>query len=391
MVEELLNQGVFDVIQQGILMRLISKWDVDIAYPKSSKQDERNKLADSFNDFIVDPNRLLILLGYSLKYLNKPATFNIFTGKSTNTIQPVSDSPALTSYNVIKFPKNQYPKASCYSGNNLITGTSDGFIELWDYKTGKLDTSLSYQSRDELMLIDSQVLSIAVALGSLAVGSSDGKITIFDPTTGLLKTTFKAHSQGVSTISFNYNGSQIASASFDAVIKIHGLKSNTLLKEFRGHSAFINDLIYLNHNQISTASSDGTVKIWDLKHGLISTLRFNQGLLSDTISSPVLKLCRLQNETIVVCNSSNYIYLVKDGNILKTIMILNICFTGIAISNSEKYLYATSDHDLYCFEISTGEVVGEFKSRGIVCLSVHPELNFASVCLDGGVVGLLAG
>ena len=48
--------------------------------------------------------------------------------------------------------------------------------------------------------------------------------------------------------------------------RIHGLKSGKLLKEFRGHTSFVNHAIYSpDPHQILSASSDGTVKMWNTK------------------------------------------------------------------------------------------------------------------------------
>ena len=54
--------------------------------------------------------------------------------------------------------------------------------------------------------------------------------------------------------------------------RIHGLKSGKTLKEFRGHTSFVNMAVFLpdTHNIIS-ASSDGTVKVRKMtpwKHGM---------------------------------------------------------------------------------------------------------------------------
>lgn len=49
--------------------------------------------------------------------------------------------------------------------------------------------------------------------------------------------------------------------------RIHGLKSGKLLKEFRGHTSYVNDAIFTNDGaRVITASSDCTVKVSFLKH-----------------------------------------------------------------------------------------------------------------------------
>lgn len=48
--------------------------------------------------------------------------------------------------------------------------------------------------------------------------------------------------------------------------RIHGLKSGKLLKEFRGHTSYVNDAIFTNDGaRVITASSDFTVKVRFLK------------------------------------------------------------------------------------------------------------------------------
>ncbi|CAI9295601.1 unnamed protein product [Lactuca saligna] len=49
-------------------------------------------------------------------------------------------------------------------------------------------------------------------------------------------------------------------------LKIHAMKNGKLLKEFYGHSCYINDATFTtDERRFITASSDCTVKVWDLK------------------------------------------------------------------------------------------------------------------------------
>ena len=54
----------------------------------------------------------------------------------------------------------------------------------------------------------------------------------------------RAHAEGVTSACFSRDGSHILSSSYDGLARIHGIKSGKMLKEFRGHTSYVNYAIY---------------------------------------------------------------------------------------------------------------------------------------------------
>ncbi|KAG0363928.1 WD40 repeat-containing protein SMU1-like protein [Gamsiella multidivaricata] len=256
-----------------------SHFDAKEAYPNGvSKEKRRQIIAQALSSevTVVAPSRLVTLLGQALKFqeqqgmLPPDSAYDLFRG-TVPVAQAETDDVPTKCYNTIKFPKKQHAECVAFSPNGqyLVTGSMDGFIEIWNYLTAKLRKDLKYQAEDNLMAMESAVLCLGFSRDSemLASGAQDGRIKVWKIQTGqCLRRYSPAHQAGVTSVCFSPDGTQVLSASFDLTVRLHGLKSGKMLKEFRGHTSFVNHASFsLDGTQVMSSSSDGTIKIWDYR------------------------------------------------------------------------------------------------------------------------------
>ncbi len=377
-------------------------------YGTSDKHTERKRLALSLSDevTVVESGRLLSLLQDALKWrqfqgmLPNSQKYDLFRGKipmkkrdpeavmrrKCGHIKSIPDSHA----KVVGFSPN---------GQHLITGTTDGFLEVWDYETCKLKKELHYQMEEKFMMHRDSILCINFSRDAdlLASGSQDGTIKIWKIITGkCLRRIPKAHVNGVTGIAFNYDASQIASCSFNEVAKIHGLRSGKCLKEFRGHETFISTILFVKSGKILiTGSADGNVKVWD-----VATSTCQNTFALPTNGSldelPVHKIIPLpvDSEQCIICNHSNKIYITNlQGLVVKHFSAGKNClpFIDCCLSSEGKYIYGISENGmLHCFLYENAELVHSMKihGSGILGITHHPRLNLLASFSDCGLLNL---
>lgn len=155
---------------------------------------------------------------------------------------------------------NVFRSISCSpDGQQVISGSDDGSIKIWDGTTGVLLYTLcNNQCGVNCVIYSPNGKKIIAAL-------KDGTIQVWDNMSYILQYSIISHTDWITSIAYKFDNKHIVSSSGDGTIKIWDIESGIAVKKFRGYTGNITSVAFDKNNSfIAVAFGDGTVRIWDI-------------------------------------------------------------------------------------------------------------------------------
>ena len=382
-------------------------------YRGESRVAVRNKLANDICSKLEDasPGRLLALLRNALKweqsegFLQKTACrVDLITGKAMGPL--LDESPATSIIHTLRFPDGSHPECLVFSrdGSNILTGSSDGLIEVWNTAAGTLSMDYEYQAAGNFMVHHSSVTAVALSHDGtlLASGDREGILHLWLLRTGKLVANFKSHHRdAITSLSFSSDDAQVLSSSLDCCVIIYGVKSGRLIQEWRIQDCFAASAEFLHDGDVLTACSDGVLRKFStsspndiFRFSISDVIPKDFSLHSSTEGSVKRVLILDKSKSLVVCPSINIGCTTSfDGRLIRSFRSdsAHDAFVDVAIAPSGCLLYFASERgNLYCFNNLTGDLihVSHVSDGEITCVSHHPRKSMVAVSSTDGSLRL---
>ncbi len=176
--------------------------------------------------------------------------------------------------------------ATCLSPNGkyAVTGSLDRTVRVWDADSGKQLNKLERHS-DNILVVKFHPSGKYFASGSL-----DNTIRLWDLDSGRVVKTFVGHEKGIMDIDFSPDGYYMASVSADNTVILWEVYTGNKLYSFVDHEGAVNVVRFSPHgNYLVSGSSDKTVMIWKLNKSIFANYYFQDEIDKVTDQSDLFK------------------------------------------------------------------------------------------------------
>jgi WD40 repeat protein len=293
-----------------------------------------------------------------------PSNENIVSSSYDKTIKVWNSKTFKLIANLKGYTNSVESLAIIPSNENIVSGSDDGTIKVWnsdnfiikkfqdcDAKKSNLKflkTNLEYSH---------QIYSLAIMPSNenIISGSSDGSLKVWNSTTLKLISTLSEHISAVNALAIIPSNENIVSGSDDKIIKVWNSTTFKLIANLTGHTEKVNALAIIPSNEnIVSSSGDYSIRVWNSSSfqsiAFLTGITFNVRLLTIIPS----------NENIV---SGSYFGSIKVWNSTTFKLIASLpeytdWVTSLAIiPPNENIIYGSDDNTIRVLNSTTFKLI----------------------------------
>jgi len=129
-------------------------------------------------------------------------------------------------------------------GKQVVSGSRDNIIQLWDAVTGALLQILEGHT--------SSVTSVAFSFDNKQVVSRSwgNTVLLWDVATGALLQTLEGHTSSVTSVAFSSNSKQVVSSSWGNTVLLLKVATGALLQTLEGHTSLVTSVAFSPHGKL---------------------------------------------------------------------------------------------------------------------------------------------
>jgi hypothetical protein len=192
----------------------------------------------------------------------------------------------------------------------------------------------------------------------LASASEDQIVRLWEVGTGQLLRTFAGHASGVAGCAFSPDGSRLASASQDSTVRLWDAGTGELLRAFAGHVSGVTGCAFSpDGSRLVSTSNDSIMRLWDAGTGELLRIFWahTAGVAGCAFSPDGSRLASASEDQIV------RLWEVGTGELLRTFAGHASGVAGCAFSPDGSHLASAShDRTVRLWEVATGQLLRTF-------------------------------